>query len=107
MIVLAYVLDRKPPEIGVMYAGGSVFQSTSFQNSAFVSLLAPVVRRVSLVDLEAFVPEEHISVLCQLTGLESLVIRSPEPRSLGGLMGLPDGISSLVHLQHLVRPRFV
>ncbi len=28
---------------------------------------------------------------------------SPEQRSLGFLMGLPAGISSIVHLQHLVR----
>lgn len=86
-----------------------MFQSCVFQNMGFVKLLAPVLRHLRLTELESLIPDEHIAILCHMTGLEVLTIKSPEPRMLGGLMGLPDCIRQLTNLRRLVRmprPRF-
>eukprot|EP00884_Botryococcus_braunii_P011678 jgi/Botrbrau1/20510/Bobra.145_2s0063.1 len=98
---LAGALQAGNAKLTLKLSGDSMFQCTVFQNAEFLKLVAPVLQHLYMTELEGLIPDEHISLLCNLTGLESLIIKSPEPRLLGGLMGLPESFRHLSNLRHL------
>jgi hypothetical protein len=83
-----------------------MFECPVFWNVDFVKLLAPCLTDLALTELESLITNGHINILCHMTGLQRLSIRSLEPPRalLGGLMSLPESFCNLTNLHSLVRP---
>ncbi len=55
-------------------ADGSPFDWPAFSKSAFLTLLTPMVKRLSLCNMKAAIGPAHFAAICELSSLEDLSI---------------------------------